>query len=94
MMVEFALYYSLSNVFHINDNELKKYLSDICRLKYIIELGIIKKDDIKVYSNNIFNENNIDKYNIYKQISELKEAINISETPKKIDINYNECYGC
>jgi hypothetical protein len=29
MMVEFAPYYSLSNVFHINDNELKKYLSDI-----------------------------------------------------------------
>jgi hypothetical protein len=38
MMIEFRPYYSLSNVYHINDNELKKYLSDICGLKYIIEL--------------------------------------------------------
>ena len=91
-MVEFKSYYSFSNVYLIDDNELRVYLSDICKLKYIIELGFITKDDILIHYDVIFNENNIDKYNIYHQLLILKEAINDSEKPKVI--NYNDCYGC
>ena len=91
-MVEFKSYHSFSNVYLIDDNELKEYLSDMCKLKYIIELGFITKADIMVHYNNIFNENNIDKYNIYHQLLLLKESFINSEKPKII--NYNQHYGC
>jgi len=90
---EYKPYYSI-NVYIIYDDELKNYMSNICNLKYITELGLIKKEHIIDNYNNIFNIDIINKYKIGKKIYKFKELFDNNNQEKKIEYNFKECYGC
>jgi hypothetical protein len=91
-------YFSMENIFKISDASLLLYLSNVCSLKYILELQFIKRDDITENYNNIFESmdkriNNIQLIMILKKLKEEYENSFKSVINNK-PINYNECYGC
>ena len=57
---EFKRYYAFSDVFTINNTELKEYLSNIIQKQYVNELGFIKKEDIINNYVEIFKNNSTD----------------------------------
>jgi len=91
-------YFSIENIFKINDTSLLEYLSDTCNLKYIVELQFIKRDDITKNFDNIFKSIDSSKNHVklLYLIERLKEEYD--DSFKSIidnkSINYNECYGC
>jgi hypothetical protein len=90
---EYKPYYSM-NVYIIYDNDISNYMSNTCNLKYIIELGLIKKEDILDNYNSIFNIDNIHKNIIREKIYKFKELFDNNNQEKKTEYNFKECYGC
>ena len=102
---EFKRYYSFSDVFTINDTELKVYLSNIIQKQYVNELGFIKKEDIlnkyvEIFKNNSTDdtaENSLkDKLLKFKLIVD-DDHLNISNiNHKKLENIYENggWYGC
>lgn len=68
-------YFSMENIFRINDTSLLEYLSNVCNLRYIIELRFIKRDDITNNFNNIFEsiDKSKDAVKLLILLEELKE---------------------
>jgi hypothetical protein len=90
-------FFSMENIFSINDTSLLEYLSNVCNLKYIIELQFIKRDDITKNYNNIFES-------IDKSTYDVKLLILLEKLKEEYDnsfkylfdkvINYDQCHGC
>ena len=102
---EFKRYYSFTEVFTINDTELKEYLSDTIQKYYVNELGFIKKEDIlnnyvEIFKNNSTDdtaENSLkDKLQKFKLIVDA-DHLNVSNIDhKKLENIYGTggWYGC
>lgn len=90
-------YFSMENIFKINDTPLLEYLSNVCNLKYIVELQFIKRDDITNNYNNIFEsiDKSTDDVKLLILLEELKEEYKNSfkYSFDKV-INYDQCHGC
>jgi len=90
-------YFSMENIFKINDTSLLEYLSNVCNLKYIVELEFIKRDDITKNYNNIFEsiDKSKDDVKLLISLEKLKEEYDDSykNSFDKV-INYDQCHGC
>ena len=99
---EFKRYYSFTEVFTINDTELKEYLSDTIQKYYINELGFIKKEDILNNYVEIFKNNSTDDNSLNNKLQKFKlivddDHLNVPNIDhKKLENIYGigGWYGC